>query len=379
MVAEKERWMPYLYWMDTIPEMGRKSNYRLLQEYGTPINVYNIEETQLRKLLHENQFQNFRKAQKKGKEQIFREYESLQKREIKFIPYIHEAFPDKLKQIADAPFAIYVKGALPQPNVPSIAMVGTRKCSEYGSYVAKFFAEIFAKHGCQIISGMANGIDGISQRTALSCKTTTYAVLGSGVDVCYPKGNYDIYRQIPQQGGIISEYCPGTPACAGHFPPRNRIISALSDVVLVVEAQEKSGTLITVDMALEQGKEIYAIPGRCTDKLSIGCNRLIKQGAGIAMHPMDVLKEVFHMEEEAPLQQTAQAEKQLTLSPLGHHIYEMMQMESETIDEIYYRFTQKYPQKQCNITDFMCELMNLQMHDYIGMIGGKYYKRTLEG
>lgn len=376
MNQEIDKWLPYLYWLDSIPEMGRKINNRLLEVYSSPISIYNIEETELRNWLNEKQFYHFRKAQLKNHGEIIRSYESLVCKKIRFLPHMHKDFPQKLKQIADRPFAIYVKGSLPASHLPSVAMIGTRKCSEYGSYIAQHFAKVFAEHGCQIISGMASGIDGISQRTALQYGTTTYAILGSGVDICYPKGNLDIFQQIPQQGGIISEYCPGTPAMAGQFPPRNRIISALSDVVLVVEAQEKSGTLITVDMALEQGKEVYAIPGRCTDVMSVGCNRLLKQGAGVATDPKDILKEVFHMDvlSEKGKKETRKKTKVNALSPIGNHIYEIMQPESETVDEIYYRFLEKYPQKVCSITDLMCELMDLQMKGYVESVGGKYHK-----
>lgn len=376
MIQQNSQWMPYLYWMDSIPEMGRKINYRLLEAYGSPVRIYNIEETELRNWLHEKQFYHFRKAQKMTQQQITGAYEELQSKKISFIPNTHPKFPDKLRNIADTPFAIYVRGTLPDVNLPSIAMIGTRKCSEYGRYIAQYFAKVFAEYGCQIVSGMANGIDGISQRTALEHGTTTFAVLGSGVDICYPKGNEDIFRNIPDHGGIISEYCPGTPAIAGQFPPRNRIISALSDVVLVVEAQEKSGTLITVDMALEQGKEVYAIPGRCTDRLSVGCNRLIKQGAGVATAPEDILKDVFQIEPHrmAVDKTRMNRKKENALSPVGHHIYEIMHLEAETIDEIYYRFLERYPNKVCSITDFMCEMMDLQMKGYIGMLGGKYHK-----
>ena len=141
-----------------------------------------------------------------------------------------------------------------------------------------------------MVSGLARGIDGISQEAALDCGGRTYAVLGCGVDVCYPAENGRLFDRIPARGGIVSEYPPGTLPQARLFPPRNRIISGLSDLILVVEAREKSGTLITVDMALEQGREVFAIPGRVTDALSSGCNTLIRQGAGVAISPSALLE-----------------------------------------------------------------------------------------
>ncbi len=140
---------------------------------------------------------------------------------------------------------------------------------------------------------MALGIDGIGHKAALSAGGRTFAVLGCGVDICYPEENREIYDRLTAPSGILSEYPPGTVPKSGLFPPRNRIISGLSDVLLVVEARKKSGTLITVDQALEQGKEVYALPGRVTDALSYGCNNLIRQGAGIAMSPEELIEAVF--------------------------------------------------------------------------------------
>ena len=144
----------------------------------------------------------------------------------------------------------------------------------------------------QIISGMAKGIDGIAGRGALDESDASFAVLGCGVDICYPKENRDLYEALCERGGVISEYCPGTEPEARLFPPRNRIISALSDALLVIEARERSGTLITVDCALEQGKDVWAVPGRVCDAKSAGCNELLRQGAGVAASPEVMLEEM---------------------------------------------------------------------------------------
>ena len=144
----------------------------------------------------------------------------------------------------------------------------------------------------QIISGMARGIDGAAHRGALNVSGRTFAVLGCGVNICYPKEHRGLYQDIQKNGGILSEYPPGMPPLANHFPARNRIISGLSDVILIMEAKQKSGSLITADMALEQGKDIYALPGPINSELSKGCNALIKQGAGILLGVEDILEEL---------------------------------------------------------------------------------------
>lgn len=154
---------------------------------------------------------------------------------------------------------------------------------------------------------MARGIDSISQEAALQAGGRTYAVLGCGVDICYPKSSRRLYEQILEQGGILSTFPPGTEPIKRLFPERNRIVSGLADVILVVEARQKSGTFITVDMALEQGREVYAIPGRLTDRLSDGCNLLLQQGALIAVSPKDLLQHLSPGQMELPLENPQKA------------------------------------------------------------------------
>ena len=203
-----------------------------------------------------------------------------------------QGYPRRLRSLPDMPACLYVRGRLPKEEQLTIGMVGARSCSGYGRHVAWEYARVFSDHGVQVISGMALGIDGESHRGALQGPTPTFAVLGCGADVCYPKSNRDLYEKIPLNGGLISEYPPGAPPAGWHFPARNRIISGLSDALLVIEAKKKSGSLITVDCALEQGKTVFAGPGRVTDTVSEGCNGLISQGAVIALSPEMVLNEL---------------------------------------------------------------------------------------
>lgn len=202
-------------------------------------------------------------------------------------------YPRRLLEIPQAPKQLYVRGKLPEEGVPSVAVIGARDCSYYGQEVAKRLGKLFGENGIQVISGMARGIDGIGQQAALQAGGSSFAVLGCGADICYPRQNQDLYDRLCKQGGVISEYEWGTPPRAGYFPPRNRIVSGLADAVIVVEARKKSGTLITVDMALEQGKEVYAVPGRLVDDLSSGCNYLIKNGAGILLDMEEFMEELW--------------------------------------------------------------------------------------
>lgn len=202
-------------------------------------------------------------------------------------------YPQKMKQYPSMPAKLYVRGRLPDPDRRTVAVIGARMCSPYGRIQAFRYAKALSLAGVQIISGMALGIDSEGHKGALEGKMPTFAVLGSGVDVCYPKTNRNLYERILwENGGIISECPPGAEPVAWHFPARNRIISALSDAVLVVEAKENSGSLITAGFALEQGKMVYAIPGAVTDALSRGCHKLIYDGAGIAYCPEILMEEL---------------------------------------------------------------------------------------
>ena len=213
--------------------------------------------------------------------------------QIRCITKTSPEYPKKMKQHPSMPAKLYVKGRMPDPDKITVAVIGARMCSPYGRIQAFRYAKELSQAGVQIISGMALGIDSEGHKGALEGKMPTFAVLGSGVDVCYPKTNKKLYERILwENGGIISE-CPlGSEPVSWHFPARNRIISALSDAVLVVEAKENSGSLITAGFALEQGKMVYAIPGAVTDTLSRGCHKLIYDGAGIAYCPEIILEEL---------------------------------------------------------------------------------------
>lgn len=204
-----------------------------------------------------------------------------------------KGYPRRLMAYPDMPSGLYVRGNLPEDEKPGVAIVGARTCTPYGRAQAAYFAQVLSQNGVAIISGLAYGIDAAAQEGALKGCGKTYAVLGCGTDVCYPKQHAALRQSILQDGGgVISEYPAGSPPLSWHFPIRNRIISALSDLVLIIEAKEKSGSLITADYALEQGKTVFAVPGRISDPNSYGCNRLIAQGASLALSPEDLLEEL---------------------------------------------------------------------------------------
>lgn len=290
MVKKQNGQSAYAYFISNVPGIGQKTADLLLAEYKTPENVYLAGEKELVCLIGEKRVEAWKELKKTW--DVQEQYANLEKRGIQFIHREEAAYPNRLKQIPDPPFALYVKGKVPDDARRSVAVVGARRCSAYGRHMAEELGRALALAGVQVISGMASGVDGISQRAVIDGGGETFGVLGCGVDICYPANHRQLYRDMQEHGGVISAYLPGTQPRPELFPPRNRIISGLSDAVVVVEARQQSGTLITVDMALEQGREIYCVPGRVTDRLSDGCNRLISQGAGVVLSVEDLLEKL---------------------------------------------------------------------------------------
>ena len=250
---------------------------------------------------------------------------------IEYISKNHPHFPEKLRQLADCPEGIYVRGRLPDPEKKTVAIVGARMCTPYGRATAAYFARVLAANGVQIISGLALGIDGAAHEGALCAGGDTFGVLAGGVDVCYPRSNIELYEQMKTRGGILSEEPCCFPPLAKMFPKRNRIISVLSDLVLVVEARKKSGSLITADFAAEQGRDIFAVPGRLEDALSQGCNELIAQGAGIALSPESLLE---IMGKEVKKSDNSKAFVENVLAREENIVYSCLSLQPKSLDEL---------------------------------------------
>ena len=208
-----------------------------------------------------------------------------------------ENYPINLKDIEYIPQVIYYKGDILPEDEFALSIVGSRKCTNYGAWATEYFARSISELGIRIVSGMALGIDSISHRAALKSGGRTIAVLGCGVDIAYPKTNYRLYDEIIENGAVMSEFPIGMPPLAHNFPVRNRIISGLSKALLVIEAQDRSGTLITSRFANEQSKEIFALPGNINSLYSKGTNKLIKDGALIATDYQDIIDGVIDFSE----------------------------------------------------------------------------------
>lgn len=275
-------------------------------------------------------------------------------------------YPKRLLLYENMPQTLYIKGKLPLENVKTVAIVGARVCSHYGAYQAYQFAKELAKQGVQIISGMAKGIDANAHKGALDAGGTTFAVLGCGVDICYPKQNQEIYEEIVKQGGVMSEFENQTPPFSYHFPRRNRIISGLADLVLVVEAKKKSGSLITANYALEQGKTVFAVPGRIGDVLSEGSNLLIEDGAGIANSVDSILSEL----QIVPKKEDSGFHKsKIWLANHEEMVYSCLDLQPKNIEEI----IQEIPLKLGEIMEI---LLKLELEGLIIEPVKNYYTRA---
>jgi len=291
--------------------------------------------------------------------------------DTRIITFNDPSYPARLKEIPDPPLILYVKGHIPQNE--AIAIVGTRRPTPYGRKVAEYFSEALARRGLTIVSGMARGIDGIAHKKALESGGTSVGVLGCGIDMVYPGEHRDLFKNIINKGAIISEFPPGTPPERYNFPRRNRIISGISWGTLVIEAAEGSGSLITARFALEQGREVFAVPGNINSKMSYGTNKLIKEGAKLVEDIQDI------MEEHMPVlthtrKHDIQNSPKVFLTEKEQLIYGLLSLEPLHIDIIRQK-SGLLLQEVLNI------LMNLELKGLIEKVPGNRYIRAsfLEG
>ena len=282
----------YWIWLSLIKNIGSIKARKLLERYKSPQIIWNLN----KKILVEVEGIGEKVAEsildKEYRKNIDNYILEMQKQNIGIITIEDEEYPQLLKNIYDPPVCLYYKGDKKTLNNLGIAIIGCRECSNYGKIVAEKFAYNIAKNNINIISGLAKGIDTFSHIGAIYAKGKTVAVVGNGLDIVYPKENEKVINKIIELGGcIISEYPLGTKPEKMNFPARNRIISGISKGILVIEAKKKSGTLITVDFALEQGKDVFVVPGNIDSINSIGTNDLIKQGAKVVTCYQDILEE----------------------------------------------------------------------------------------
>lgn len=298
MIKLEERELKYLLALCNLPGLGQR-HLKILVDY------YQSFEYALQQSDFWSKIPGFTCGHGEGPKKIGLEaqadqlLENLYQSDAKIITLDDPNYPMLLKNIYDPPFVIFYRGTLPQEQDITIAMVGSRKATAYGRLIAETLAQDLGEKDAWVVSGMARGIDTASHRGCLKAGGKTIAVLGSGIDVIYPRENRSLYEEIILSGAVLSELPLGTPPLPQHFPARNRLISGLSKGVVVVEAAEKSGSLITVDFALEQGRDVFAIPGPVNSLLSRGTHKLIREGAKLVEKADDILEEYIEGYNEA--------------------------------------------------------------------------------
>ena len=278
-------------WLSTRPHVSDRIKVELVRRFQDPEAIYFADAesfAQVDDLSEEGRAaladKNLTEAEK-----ILRD---CQRENLRILTYQDAAYPARLKNISDPPLVFYYKGRLPDfDGSPVIGVVGTRKASAYGMTAAKKLGYQIARCGGIVVSGMASGIDGMATRGALTAGTPAIGILGCGADVVYPPSNRGLFADMEQYGCLLSEFVPGTPPIGRNFPKRNRIISGLSCGVLVVEAPEKSGALITAQLALDQGRDVFVVPGNIDVDTFVGSNRLLRDGAVAISSGWDIMSE----------------------------------------------------------------------------------------
>ncbi len=309
--------------------LGRRRIRRLWEHYKDIKLIFGASEQELREVCGAPRGIGYELANNQYDEFAKKEIERCEELGVELVSLDSPIYPENLLQIPDPPPIFYLKGTLEKEDKKAVAVVGSRNHNEYGEVMAKKIGSGLAKFGITVVSGLARGIDSISQRSALEAGGRSIAVLGSGIDVIYPPEMKGLYEEIAQQGAIITEYPFGTPPHRENFPERNRIISGLSLAVVVVQATSpKSGSLITAKLALEQGRMVYAVPGNAGTVWSRQTNQLIKQGAGLVESAEDIVLDLFPTmafkpEQLGPLF-AQQKEKEQSLTDAEEKIYSLI-------------------------------------------------------
>lgn len=366
----------YDFWLCNIPGIGPKKR-RILLGIGSPKHLFNMETCEFSEIAQKNglSVNDVNKIiESRNIADVTKKLQKISASNQYFIGMSSNGYPHNLRNIYDFPAGIYYKGNTKGllemsgevPKRKSVAIVGARGCSNYGSRIAYELAKKLAGAGVNIISGMARGIDSFAHRGAIDAGGRTFAVLAGGVDICYPYENMDLYCKIQKDGGAISEFTMGTQPRAQLFPVRNRIISGLSDAVVVVEARLKSGSLITADCALEQNRAVYVIPGRIGDALSEGCLWLARQGASVLTDACELLEDLGICVSKSIEKENNIEFQKNTLAPTEKMLYSLICLFPKSVNTL----IEESGVEASQITGM---LLNLELKGLIREVGCHYY------
>lgn len=369
----------YLAALCAVGGLGRAKIIKLVQAMGSAQAVYEAESQQLvaTGIVKEDAVATF--LSKRRKEVPVRLQRFCEQQGVALLSYRDAAYPQSLLQIADPPLALYVKGELPTAGY-AVAVVGSRECTGYGIKAAKTLTKALALRGIPIISGGARGIDTQAHETCLSVGGKTVAVLGCGLDIAYPEENASLFERIVRNGGaVISEYAPGTKPLAKNFPARNRIIVGLAQGVLVAEAKQKSGAIITANIAADEGREVYCVPGNIFESTSAGCHELIRTGAKLVDKAEDILEDKLQWElarKERITQPSifdfvsteVEEEPKAQTSELGAKLLELLQVGSLPLEKL-------VEDSGADFASVSMELLELQGAGLVGQNQAMHYYR----
>ncbi len=345
----------------------------LLSAFGDPQKVFGVPSDALKVVSGVKAKTADSIASFKNWEQAEREMELARKAGVSIVTAHDPLYPGLLLNIYDYPPILYVKGHLREDDV-TVAVVGSRAASTYGIFSTERLCRDMASNGITVVSGMARGIDSAAHRGALSVKGRTIAVLGCGIDVVYPPENRSLYEEIASNGAVISEFPFSTQPLAQHFPMRNRIISGLSLGVVIVEATEKSGSLITARLALDQGREVFAVPGIIDSPGSKGTHRLIKEGAKLVENVHDILDEI-RPQLTIPLAQQASTEAMTSPSPRGESLKETERTVLESLTRRAVDVDTIIEHTGFKAKDVLAILLSLELNGHIEQRPGKLFLR----
>lgn len=358
------------------PGIAARLSARLLREYGSPEGVFRASLTGI-----ESCNVPAPAAQAIFKKQMFwraeKEVDTLRKVGGKLVNWKDPEYPQSLLQIYDPPVMLYVRGDTETLNSPSLSIVGTRRPTVYGTQMAERMGRDLASRGLTIISGLARGIDAIAHQGATAVGGRAIGVLGTGIDVCYPKENKKLYERVLERGAIISEFPTGSHPAPENFPVRNRIIAGMPLGVVIVEGKQYSGSLITARLAMEFGREVFGVPGNVTQEVSFAPNLLIKQGAKLVTNAEDVIEELPTPVRAALLKAEAVEAEQRNLllvdglTPVQRKLYELLSAEeSRHIDDL-------VDTSGLNSSEVLATLFDLEMKGIIRQLPGKQFNKVL--
>lgn len=354
----------YIMWLNSLVEISTFAKVKIFEHFKTAENVWNANKEAFFEIedLPENIINKV--IESKNMTLIEKTLEFLQNKNTQYITVNNPLYPEQLKYIADYPLGFFMFGKMPEKHLKTVAIVGTRKSTDYGKIQTKKFAKELAENNVVIISGMADGIDSCAHNSAISSNGKTIAVLGCGIDITYPKHNRNLEIEIIKNGCVITEYALGTRPYPSNFPVRNRIISGLSDVLLVMEAPIKSGAIITANSAIEQGKTVFALPGDITRSTCAGTNKLIKDGAIPLLNTDDILYELGIEAKKDKPAKISVANASLNNSELK--ILKYINDIPISVDEIALK-------TNMNLSDLNTALTMLELEEYVTKISANRY------